>query len=378
MIKRLPLFPLIALSVLSFLLACAPVAPLSPAAPSSPPARPATQTAGLLIQPLLLHAAHAYQGPFFEVYFTDPTSPYARQQSGGIDQALIASIDAARLSVDMAIYNLSLRELGNALLRARDRGVMVRMVMESDNRDRAVSQALIEAGLPVLGDRRQGLMHNKFVVIDRSEVWTGSMNFTPSGTYQDNNNMIHIRSVKLAENYLTEFDEMFRDDLFGPDTRAATPNPVITVDQIRIETYFSPDDQVSRRLLDLIRTAQESIYFLAYSLTSDPLAEAILERYAAGVTVAGVMDSDQIQSNQGTEFDRFAQAGIDVRRDDNPGLMHHKVLILDRSIVITGSYNFTRSAEESNDENVLILFSPEIAEIYLAEFWRVYQQAQTP
>ncbi len=376
MIRRIPFFLLLAL--LTLLFACTPfsTATVPPFPGTAPPKT--TTAAAPFIQPIPLLVGYGYQGPFFELYFTDPANPVSKQQTGGIDQAIIASIDAARLSVDVAIYNLSLRELGNALLRARDRGVLVRMVMESDNRDRPVPQALSDAGIPVLGDRREGLMHHKFIIIDRSQVWTGSMNFTPSGAYQDHNNVIHLRSLKLAENFLVEFNEMFQDDLFGPAARADTPNPVIEVDQVRLETYFSPDDKVEARLVELIASAEESIYFLAYAFTSDPLAEAIIQRQAAGVTVAGVMDADQIQPNRGTEFDRLHQAGINVRRDGNKGLMHHKVLIIDRSVVVTGSYNFTRSADERNDENLLIFFSPEIAQLYLDEFWRIYQQAQTP
>jgi phosphatidylserine/phosphatidylglycerophosphate/cardiolipin synthase-like enzyme len=88
------------------------------------------------------------------------------------------------------------------------------------------------------------------------------------------------------------------------------------------------------------------------------------------------MDAGQVNSNQGTEYDPFRQAGLDVRLDGNPGLMHHKVIILDRSIVIAGSYNFSASAEERNDENVVIIYNPDVAAQYLAEFQRVYTQAQ--
>lgn len=327
------------------------------------------------IEPIPVHVGYGGQGTFFELYFTDPANPASKQQTGGIEQALIASIDAARLSVDVAIYSLSLRELGNALLRARDRGVAVRVVMESDNRERSLPQTLIEAGIPILGDRREGLMHDKFVVIDRSEVWTGSMNFTSDGAYNDNNNLIHIRSVKVAENFLTEFEEMYTDDLFGPDSLAATPNPSVTVDGVQVETYFSPDDGVASRILELLQGAQESVYFLAYSFTSDPIAQVLRDKHSAGLTVQGVMDDSQIQSNQGTEYDSFLQAGMDVRRDGNKGLMHHKVIIIDRSIVITGSYNFTGSAEDRNDENVVIFFSPDIARWFLAEFNRVFDAA---
>lgn len=373
--KRILFFVLLFAILLS---ACAPT--IAPATETFPVTEaPVTDTpAPPFVEEIPVHVGFGYQGSFFELYFTDPTNPAYKQESGGIEQAMIASIDSARLSVDVAIYSLSLREVGNALLRARDRGVAVRVVMESDNRERSVPQALIDGGLPILGDRREGLMHDKFVIIDRSEVWTGSLNFTVNGAYEDNNNLVHIRSVKVAENYTTEFEEMYSDDLFGPDSIAATPNPSVTVDGIQIETYFSPDDGVAARLVALLQGAQESIYFLAFSFTSDEIAQVMRERASAGIIVSGVMEDSQVASNQGTEFDPFVQAGLDVRRDGNPGLMHHKVIIIDRSIVITGSYNFTTSAEDRNDENLVIFFSPEIAELYLAEFKRVFDVAQQP
>jgi len=330
------------------------------------------------IEPIPVHVGYGYHGKWFEIYFTDPLNPAAPQHSGGVEEAVIASIDSARLSVDAAFYSLSLREIANALLRARDRGVQVRVVMESDNRDRSVPQALIDGGIPILGDRREGLMHDKFVIIDRAEVWTGSMNYTVNGAYEDNNNLIHIRSVKVAENYETEFNEMYVDDLFGPDSIGATPNPYLTIDGTDLETYFSPDDGVAAHINSLISSATESIYFLAYSFTADDIGQLMRDQAAAGLTVQGVMDDSQIKSNQGTEFDAFIQAGIDVRRDGNPGLMHHKIIIIDGSIVIAGSYNFTASAENTNDENVVIFHSPEIASLFLEEFQRVFEAAQIP
>jgi phosphatidylserine/phosphatidylglycerophosphate/cardiolipin synthase-like enzyme len=83
-----------------------------------------------------------------------------------------------------------------------------------------------------------------------------------------------------------------------------------------------------------------------------------------------------VKTNQGTEYDVFQQYGLDVRLDGNGGQMHHKVIIIDRSIVITGSYNFSASAETRNDENLVIIHSPVIAGYYLDEFQRVYDQAQ--
>jgi phosphatidylserine/phosphatidylglycerophosphate/cardiolipin synthase-like enzyme len=315
------------------------------------------------------------QDDWLQVYFTDPDSPDASDFVGGPDKALAAAIDGARLTVDAAIYNLNLWSIRNALLAARARGVVVRVVAESDNLDGAEFQVLMDAGIPVLGDRREGLMHDKFIVIDRNEVWTGSMNFTLNGAYEDNNNLIRLHSKDIAEDYLVEFNEMFVEDLFGTDLLAQTPNPVVTVDDTVVEVYFSPDDGVQTRLVELLEAASESIYFMAYSFTADPLGETIRSKAASGVTVAGVMDAEQAISNTGTEYDPFIQAGLDVRLDGIDGLMHHKVIIIDGNIVITGSYNFTLSAESTNDENVLIIHDSEIASIYLGEFWRIYNRA---
>jgi phosphatidylserine/phosphatidylglycerophosphate/cardiolipin synthase-like enzyme len=126
----------------------------------------------------------------------------------------------------------------------------------------------------------------------------------------------------------------------------------------------------------LINNAQSSIYFLAYSFTADPLGKSIRQRAAAGVKVTGVMESEQVRSDIGTEYAAFRKAGLDVHLNGNPGLMHHKGFIIDNQIVVMGSYNFTASAEKSNDENLIVINNPDIAAQYIKEFQRVYAVAQ--
>lgn len=313
-----------------------------------------------------------------EIYFSDPDNPEAGSYRGGPDDALAQAIRDAQFSVDAAIYHLNLWSIRDALLAAHDAGVMVRVVAESDNLDEVEIQELRDAGIEVLGDRRESLMHNKFMVIDGLEVWTGSMNFTVNGAYRNDNNLIHIRSSQLAQNYTTEFEEMFVQDMFGDDVIAHTPHPNLNIDGTTVETYFSPDDNTDAHIISAIQSAEENIYFLAFSFTSDPIAEALLERSAAGMDVAGVFEESQYFSNTGGEFDYLSEAGLDVRLDGNDQNMHHKVFIIDGKIVITGSYNFSRSAEEHNDENTLIIYSSEVAAQYMAEFERVFEKAVRP
>jgi phosphatidylserine/phosphatidylglycerophosphate/cardiolipin synthase-like enzyme len=106
------------------------------------------------------------------------------------------------------------------------------------------------------------------------------------------------------------------------------------------------------------------------------LGAALRERAAEHVAVMGVMDDGQVKSNLGSEYDAFRQAGLDVRLDGSDSQMHHKVLIIDEQVVVTGSYNFTASAEERNDENLLVIYNDAIARQFLVEFQRMYAQAQ--
>jgi phosphatidylserine/phosphatidylglycerophosphate/cardiolipin synthase-like enzyme len=335
----------------------------------------ATATESDTLTPIDLHVGTGFGNDWLQMYFTDPSNRASRQFSGGPDGPLVAAIDAARLSVDAAMYSLTLNSVRNALIRAHRRGLSVRVVMESDNLDDADPQALMQAGIPLLGDRQEGLMHDKFIVIDGTEVWTGSMNFTDSGAYSDNNSMVRMRSEQVAADYEAEFNQMYVNDLFGPAKQASTPDRPVTIEGTTLEVYFSPEDHVQDALVQLLSEAKSSIYFLAYSFTADPLGAVIRERAAGGVKVAGVMDSDQVSSNLGTEFDAFRADGLAVRLDGNPDQMHEKLMIIDGETVVVGSYNFSRSADTTNDENLIVIHDPHIAAQCTLEFVRIFGQA---
>jgi phosphatidylserine/phosphatidylglycerophosphate/cardiolipin synthase-like enzyme len=331
---------------------------LAACAPAQPTLIASTETAGSI-----------------EIYFTDSDAPDARRVRGGPDEELADALDAARVSIDMAIYDLDLWSIRDALLAAAERGVQVRMVVEADNAGNAELSELAAAGIPIVADTSPNFMHSKFVIIDHYEVWSGSANFTVGDMYGNRNNLIAIQSSSLAENYTVEFDEMFADGLFGDASRADTPRTQVEIGGIEVENYFSPDDGVLDRLVALVNGAQESVRFLAFSFTSSELADALAAAQARGVSVAGVMDEGQL-NNTGGRFDFFRQAGIDVRVDPEGSNLHDKVIIIDGNIVVTGSYNFSNNAEFRNDENTLIIHNAGIAKQYLQQFDLVWSLTQ--
>ena len=298
------------------------------------------------------------------VYFTGGSHDYKQ-----VITAVTDAIDSAQSSINIAMYNLNLREVEQALRNAHKRGVKVRLVVESDALDGWVPRSLNSSGIPMVSDGRESLMHNKFIVIDKRQVWTGSLNLTENGVIEDRNNLVRVDSPSIAEYYTQEFEEMFTAGLFGnASPEGSADQGIFEAASIPVEVYFSPEDGVMDILLEEVASAQEEIVFLSYSFTSDPLAQALTEKARQGVRVMGVFDSDMVIANTGSDYEWLLSAGLPICRDGEAGLMHHKVIIIDQQVVITGSYNFTSSAERFNDENVLILHDPHLAELYLAEF----------
>lgn len=126
----------------------------------------------------------------------------------------------------------------------------------------------------------------------------------------------------------------------------------------------------------MLLEAERSIDFLFYAFTADEAADALIQQAGQGVKIRGVFDTYQERTGLGSEFERLQDNNLDVRLDGHPEKMHHKVIILDERIVITGSYNLTRSAETVNDENTLVIYSEDIAEAYLNEFEWIYNEGR--
>jgi phosphatidylserine/phosphatidylglycerophosphate/cardiolipin synthase-like enzyme len=308
------------------------------------------------------------------VYFTPQAGQTRSEDAGGVQADLVAALESASSSIDIAVYDLDLPAVRDALIAAHRRGLRVRVVAETDNLDQPALQDLLAAGVPLVDDRRPSLMHHKFVVIDEQQVWTGSLNLTWNGLHRNDNHLLAIQSTDLAADYLREFEEMFIDDRFGPLSLPDTPYPFLAIGEAAVEVGFSPDDGIEGRLLQRLQDAESQILVLAFVLTSDSIAEALLQAHERGVEVRAVAEARQ-SGGAGSDVDRLRAAGLDLRLDTNPANMHHKVIVIDRSTVIVGSYNFTQSAEHDNDENSLMIDDPGLAAQFVDQFELIYQAA---
>ena len=121
-----------------------------------------------------------------------------------------------------------------------------------------------------------------------------------------------------------------------------------------IDVYFSPRGGATQAIVSEISKAKHTIQVQAYSFTSAPIAKALLDAHKRGVKVEAVLDKSQ-KSAKYTSATFLKNAGIPVYIDDKHAIAHNKIIIIDQSILITGSFNFTKAAEEKNAENLLIL-----------------------
>ena len=146
--------------------------------------------------------------------------------------------------------------------------------------------------------------------------------------------------------------------------------PGVCQNSATIEVLFSPEqgEEILRKLTDTIRNAQERIYILIFSFTLDEIAEAIIAKHREGLDVKIIVDKGQASSKWAVT-EKLEEAGIPlvIKRGSKGGYMHIKALIADDT-VLTGSYNYSKSATNRNDENFFIIKDKDILQAHLAKF----------
>lgn len=315
---------------------------------------------------------------------------------------LVAVAEGAETSLEGAFYEFRHLEVARALLRARDRGVAVRLYGESDFRQdfrrylvgaalgqrgetpRVPQAALREhvrplsfdceeiARIPVCFDEREGFMHHKFLVADGRAVWTGSANLSVSAFTRNHENSLLLLSPTLAEGFRREFEALFGGEKEG----LGRPVPFrLAQPEAEGTAYFSPRGGEAGRqaLLERIRAAREEALVAAFVLSDREVVEALSQAQARGVRVRVLLESRNLRDSRHQDL---KAAGIEVRQDGNPYTMHHKVMVLDGTWVITGSYNFSLRAWRVNNENLLVLRSPELARRYREEVLRLWEEGK--
>ncbi len=326
-----------------------------------------------------------------------------------IEYTLIEQVENARSTIDISVYEFKNQALADALIRAWERGVQIRMTGDCDNRSDSGYQALQHAGIPLRLGNPGHSMHNKYMIIDQSMVITGSANYTDTAFYHNNENIILIRHPGVAAYYTGDFETMYIRGLFGSDkTGHAWPgfenNIFLITNNNRLsslEVYFPPYEEVNsaRRvdqvLIDRISGLEHSLDFSVFSFTHEDMARSMIHAGARGLQLRGVFDSLWHLNSAYSVHELFIQAqgwyeDVEVRFDGNEdhldmqplsgGKCHNKYIMGDygqeQAFLLTGSYNFSKSSSYlGNDENFIILNDPDILAVFHDDFMRQWRSS---
>jgi phosphatidylserine/phosphatidylglycerophosphate/cardiolipin synthase-like enzyme len=143
-----------------------------------------------------------------------------------------------------------------------------------------------------------------------------------------------------------------------------------------IQVYFSPKGGATDAVVNALAQATNNVLVQAYSFTSAPIAEALIDAHRRGIKVQVILDHSQ-RTEKYSEADFLSHNGIPTLIDAKHPIAHNKIIIIDDYIVLTGSFNFTKAAEEHNAENLLVINDPVLAKRYV-ENWHTHEQHSEP
>lgn len=304
-------------------------------------------------------------------------------QSTHLEDTICALINATDNTLDIAVWDNGSDAIVAALNAAQNRGVIVRYITSSNSFNSALGN--LSAAIPVL-ERNSGLtsnvMHNKFIVSDLTTVLMGSMNFGTGSMYDDYNNVLLINDPTLAQTYTTEFNEMWGSSgampnlslsKFGPDKTDNTTHQ-FTVGSTSVQSYFSPTDQTTAHIIDAINSADFTLDVALFTFINNDLGDAVIAAKNRGVYVRCIIENSNYF---GSEYNGLIAAGIPTFSHTSlPNDFHHKYCVIDAfeagsdPQVVTGSHNWTNSAEDEYDENTLIVHDLVLAQQYTEEFFK--------
>ncbi|MCB0831954.1 MAG: hypothetical protein KDC45_00680 [Bacteroidetes bacterium] len=354
-----------------------------------------------------------------------------------LEQRVIDCINQSKRSIDIAAFELNSLNIVVALCKAKERGVRVRLVFDDEHAPNnnpplwKVARSLLTTkyGIPIMSDAGwpvvnrkdkflkgyRSLMHHKFIVIDNlssdshdAVVITGSYNFTITGMVSMQNVVI-IRNANLARNYTVEFEKMWGGSGDLPDETKAKFHqykPFAIFDPIdfgksSIQVYFAPFGRSSRdqdnllaRIADIItKETEHDIRICSFSFSSGiEIDDAIREKFELHhVDVKAVFDKTSkskyslyaaMTGNSGSLNPWTKKADAYLANEDRQ--LHHKYILIDAEnpdardipVVITGSFNFSKNANEVNDDNFLVIRDREAVNQFLQEFYARYARAR--
>ncbi len=297
----------------------------------------------------------------YEVLLTDPYCDECTfddravlTEISPIIEGVVDLIDSAERTVDAAQFTFSVSAIEQALYRARDRGVAVRVAMDAgQDRDGSLSRRLLDNGIDLRFTRgmevpsqdRYGLMHSKFMVVDHHTVLSGSNNWSSTGVTINEENTIIVRATEqdpLVQAFTCHFEAAWEN---APQTSSACSTA---------DARFSPGVGGRNLIRDGIRSARTSVDVLMHHFLFGDLVRELHNAADRGVEIRLIVNATDRESYTGGQWDDLVDAGARIRfKQVNPDAfqyMHHKLAIIDGHTLLHGSGNWSGSGFFNNYE----------------------------
>ena len=315
--------------------------------------------------------------PHVEGGITVHLGPIEQDAPDSLVDPIVDFIDAAkrRQKLMIAVQEIDHRPIAEAIVRARQRGVTVDVVMEqsyllnkkipsdvwlpggSHEINRELYNGMLRATVDVKSDFNSKIFHQKFMILG-NKVLTGSTNFTTTGVTKNLNHVVVINDAEVANAFKKEFREI-QQGRFGKFSTDRDEKPTFAkVSGMRVKVLFAPDHAPEMEIMKQILKAKKRIDLAVFTFSqSSGIDDALIAASDRGVAINAVLDNKQANQKWAASHG-LKQAGIKVRVAGNKGglgKVHHKLMTIDDGVSIFGSFNYTGPANRSNDENIVIV-----------------------
>lgn len=343
-----------------------------------------------------------------DVYFNDPGSRLDQIWHPDIVEIMIDMVDNSEQTIELAVMGFTYPPVVEAFVRAYDRGVKIKMVGDAEHLYNYGYERFRDRHIPMTVGNAPHIMHDKFMVVDDRFVFASTANWSQTDLKHNSNNFVVIDSPEVAKDFQAEHEQMF-DGVFGHNKVEIENGRFYQVGDTMVEVWFAPNEDVSGRMLELVRGAQDSVWFTIFAFTKDQVGGEYIAKQEEwirsgrldpnnlpddkSVGVWGVIDQSQLHSNgQYHEAYRLLAAEVPMRMDGNDasrqpgdyqaggGRLHSKTMVIDpdgeNPIVISGSFNWSASATQSNDEYLMVFHGKRVAQEFKAYFNYLYDNGR--
>ncbi|HRS42563.1 MAG TPA: phospholipase D-like domain-containing protein [Candidatus Diapherotrites archaeon] len=280
-------------------------------------------------------------------------------------EEIVSLILDSNKTIDCAIYDITSREVADALISENQEGTKIRIVTDkgrSQTKSTLVSDLKVSGINVLISPTENSYMHNKFCVFDDNISMIASANFTENSFSKSYNNILVFKSSRLSKVLKEKIDSFYLGNF------SKSSNILGKTFDENFSIFFCPNNNCKFQIISNIASAKQSIACMMYSFTLDDFGDEMVKAKERGVDVKIILETQQ--KSQYSEFEKFKAMGVSAIEDNDPYLMHNKYCVFDNTVVTTGSMNFSNNGTNNNDETLVIIKHQKLAEDYLENFQR--------